>query len=225
VIVAPTEPQKLRAAAQRVSMLPERFGCDVIWRSRGRWVGVQRKEVADLCASVGDGRLGQQLSQMKDLLGDGGTCVVMVEGEPRWTLDGEMVTGGWGRGLTRQQWAGVLWTVQANGAWLWFTRDLDGTIEALTWLKAWTAKDRHTSLVKREKPVAPWGNPGNADFARHVLMGLPGVGVETATRVVERFGGGVVGWTVTREELETVDGIGKKKADAMWRALGGDGGG
>ena len=46
-----------------------------------------------------------------------------------------------------------------------------------------------------------------------------------ATRVVERFGGGVVGWTVTREELETVDGIGKKKADAMWRALGGDGGG
>lgn len=219
MMVAPTEPPALRAIATKVTMYPEAFGCDVMWRSRGRWVGVQRKEMADLIASVSDGRLGQQVAQMQPLIEQGGVCVVVVEGEPRWTLEGEMI-GGWGRGLTEAQWRGVLWSVQSRGVWVDRTRDLTATIEWIGSFKAWCAKDRHGSLNKRTGPVNMWGKPTNADFQRHMLMGLPGVGAELADRLIAKYGM-PLRWTVTREELMQVEGVGAKKADAMLKALGG----
>lgn len=216
MIVAPTEPPALRAIGRVGTMGETRFGADVVWRSRGRWVGVQRKELRDLVSSVADGRLGQQLAMMAAL----DVAVLLIEGQPRFTLDGEM-TGQWGRGMTLKQYRGVQWTAMARGVWVCGTKDLEDTIAWIGDFKAWCAKDRHMSLMKRDGPYNSWGTPGNDDFARHLLMGLPGVGSEIATRIVEKFGGVPWKWDVTREELLAVEGLGAKKVDRLMAALAG----
>lgn len=217
MIVAPTEPEMLRRMATTVGTWGEtRFGADVVWRVHGRWIGVQRKEVADLIASVQDGRLGQNLSMMRGL--DIG--VLLVEGAPKFTVEGEMLAGGYGRGLTKAQWRGVLWSAAHEGLWVDHTASVRDTCEWVGQFHAWTAKDKHGGLLKRNGPIVAWGKPGNDDFAKHLLMGLPGVGPEMAGRIVERFGGVPWKWTVSREELLTVEGIGPKTADRIMGVFG-----
>ena len=220
MIISPTEPAKLRAIATDVSTrLESRYGSDITFRSRGRWVGIQRKELKDLIQSVNDGRLGQNLMQMADL--DVG--VLLVEGEPRFTLEGELTNHAFGRGLTQAQWRGVLWSAQSRGLWVDRTRNLDETIEWVQQFEAWCSKDRHVSLIKREPVLSPWGAPGNKEFARHILMGLPGVGVELADRIVAKFGGIPWRWECTKEELMEVEGLGKKKAEKIMGIFGSEG--
>ena len=57
LIVAPTEPLQLRAIADRVHMLPESYGCDVLVFAGGLKIGVQRKELRDMLASLDDGSI------------------------------------------------------------------------------------------------------------------------------------------------------------------------
>lgn len=214
VIISPTEPAELRAIGE-CSLLPESFGADVAWVAHGGWVGVQRKEVKDFIASMGDGRIGQQVAQMKRL----NHAYMVIEGRVVWTIDGEMVGDGFGKPMSKAQWRGAIWSIQNDGVQVGYTESLRDTIEYVRQLEGWSRKKKHTSLTKRETVFAPWGEAGNRDYARHLLMGLPGVGVELADRIIDKFGGVPWTWTVTMKELLTVEGIGKKKAERLWMAL------
>lgn len=223
MIVAPTEPSKLRAIASAVSMVPERYGCDILWTANGKMVGVQRKEFADLVASVADGRLGMQLDQMRTVLDGGGICAVVVEGEGKWTVDGAWM--GRGSGLSAGQYRGVLWSVQRRGVWVGWTRDLDGTIGWLRDFERWTAKAKHVGLNKREGPSVEWGKAGNRDFERHLLCGMPGIGGELAERILDEVGMPFVMGDGMEDKLMKVRGMGEKKVAGMRRALGNGGNG
>lgn len=215
MLISPTEPVELRAIGT-TTLLPEKFGADVAWAMKGGWVGVQRKEVKDFIASIGDGRIGQQVSQMQALQ----HAHLIIEGRVTWTTEGEMVNAsGFGRPLTRAQWRGVVWSIQARGVHVGYTDSLADTILFIRQLEAWLKKERHTSLSKRDAVYAPWGKPGNRDFQRHVLMGFPGVGVELADRIIDKFGGIPISWSVTEQELLLVEGIGRKKAQMLLTAL------
>lgn len=215
MLISPTEPPELRAIGS-VTLLPEKFGADIAWAMKGGWVGVQRKEVKDFIASIGDGRIGQQVSQMQALQ----HAHLVIEGRVTWTTEGEMANAsGYGRPLTRAQWRGVIWSIQSRGVHVGFTDSLTDTIEFVRQLESWLRKEKHSSLNKREAVYAPWGKASNRDFARHVLMGFPGVGVELADRIIDKFGGIPLGWTVTVQEMLQVEGIGKKKAEMLMMAL------
>lgn len=220
MIVAPTEPAALKALGT-VSLLPEAFGVDVIWHAKGGGLaGVQRKEVGDLIASVRDGRLGKELAQMQRLK----HRMLVVEGRVEWTTDRKLMRG-WSD-FTEAQWRGVMWTVQNRGCWIVATADVPDTVRCVVQWAAWLAKDRHSGLRTRggiEKGDGGWGRPGNRDFEVHLLMGLPGVGGETAERMLDTFGVLPIKW---RDgivdgvgDLERVVGVGKKKAKKMWEAL------
>jgi len=219
VTVSPTEPPRLKAIASSITTVYEsKFGADVVFRSRGLWVGIQRKELGDLVNSVSDGRLGENLAKMK--LRD--IAVLLIEGTPKFSLEGELLgaAGRYGRGFTEASYQGVLWTVQSQGIWVAHTKTLDDTIKYIETLERWCSKERHTSLMKRPGPVNSWGTATNEDFARHMLMGLPGVGVEVANRVLEKFGRVPWEWSCTKEELMEVPGVGKKTADRLLGAFG-----
>jgi ERCC4-type nuclease len=200
-------------------MLTETYGSDVMWMTAAGWVGIQRKELKDLIASVRDGRLGMQLSQMQRL----SVAVLLVEGKPRFTIDGEMLVDSWGNdaSFTKKHYRGVLWSARAAGVHIDFTETLTETIEYCTWFENWSLKERHSGLRHRPGPDTSWGTPGHRDYAVHVVSGLPGVGTELAGRVVDQFGI-PFGWKITKEELMTVKGIGQKKADQMWKAIEGE---
>lgn len=215
MLIAPTEPAPLKAIGT-VNLLPERFGVDILFSSRGRWFGIQRKEISDLINSIHDGRLQREIAQMQGRLE---IAVLIVEGSVKWTLDGELVGNGWGKGWTRRQHRGLLWSVESKGVWTAQTGTVRETIDWVQDFELWCGKDRHHSLERRPGPSGMWGKPDHREYGCHLLMGLPGVGPELANRIYEHFGGVPWEWRVGMEELMEVQGIGKKKAEEILGAL------
>lgn len=214
MFVAPSEPPALRALRTNDTS-PEPFGADVMFAAQGKLWGVQRKEWKDLLASVRDGRLNKELAQMQQL----GVAILLVEGEPRWTRDGAIVHEylQW----SRKQWDGLLLSVQSRGVWLMHTKDLTGTIAFVLELHEWANKDSHASLYRRPKPANVWGERDNNDSQLWLLQAVDGIGPKQAQRIVEHFGRVPLQWSVTRDEMLQVKGIGKETVAKMWRLLDG----
>lgn len=214
MLVSPTEPPALKAIGT-VSSLPETKGADVMWAVQGGWVGVQRKEVHDLLASVADGRLAFQLGQMHQLhLG-----VFMVEGKIKWTTDGSMAEQ-YAQHWTRCAWRGLLWSIRRHGVMVECTDSLQDTIEAIHALEQWAQKRNHSSTTRRPGPQSPWGTADNREFGIHLLQGLSGIGPEMAAVIYDTFDGVPWKWDVTREELLAIKGMGRKKVDSIMAAIG-----
>lgn len=218
LLIAPTEPARLHAMG-RISSQPERYGCDVLWYARGKRWGVQRKEVKDLVASLEDGRLTRGRAMMRRC----DQTVLIVEGVMSWTADGLLVggkgTGGYGRDYSFGEIMGQVLSLANDGVWIWWTKDLGETAMAIAGVERWSQKETHQSLRGREPLVSSWGRPLSREYAIYMLTGLPGVGVELAGRVFDRFGRLPWRWDVTEDELASVPGIGKKKIAGMTRAL------
>lgn len=213
MLVSPAEPEKFRNL-YTVSSRPEKYGADFMFFCHGQWVGIQRKEISDLIASLADGRLQREVAQMQSL----DQRVLVVEGRVRFTDDGEMMDRPFGQKLTEKQWKGLLWSVRSKDIWVDYTTDTDDTIAWLGWFEAWFKRDRHSSLDRRPGPLSLWGTPNNEDYQRHLVMGLPGVGPELADRIVKNFGV-PFGWRIAYEDLLTIDGIGAKKAKTIWETI------
>lgn len=216
MLIAPTEHQ-LKGIG-KVSSLPEKWGCDIVMRTDKLWVGIQRKELKDLIASVQDGRLSKEVMQMS-ACGRLHIKVLLVEGKAQWTTDGVFMGSGFGASWTLAQQRGLLWTARLNGLWVDFTDSIQDTRVWLRMMEQWAGKAKHDSLGKRPGAIGAWGKPDSKEFGCHLLQGLPGVGPELATRIIKHFGGVPWLWSVGVNELMEVQGIGKKKASEMMNAL------
>lgn len=208
MLISPSEPSLLRAAG-KVSMLPEQFGADVLivpHASFGGYLGVQRKELKDLIASLADGRLGKQMMQLKGCA----QSLLLIEGKMRWSTDGVLQMDR-GENLTWEQWLGLTWTMRLTvGAWIDFTDSLSKTVMYCSELEAWAKKPHHRSLHTRPGPAKRWGVAGARDWERHLLMGFDGIGPELADRILDTVGM-PLRWGVTAEDLAGIRGLGPKK--------------
>ena len=213
VQVAPREPPSVRALG-RTSGEPERRGADVLWPSPLGLVGVQRKELGDLVASLRDGRLAAEMARIAAGLA---VAVLLVEGRLRWSSGGWLVTGG-RPGITRSQLRALLWSVQRRGVGITTTRDLPDTVAVLRHLHAWTGKRRHTTLDERPKIRSPGAD--RAAFGVHLLQSFPSVGPVLAADIVDHFGGGLpLRWSCDVAELAAVSGVGPVRAARLAAAL------
>jgi ERCC4-type nuclease len=191
-------------------MLPETFGCDLLFAANGRWAGVQRKEFKDLISSIRDGRLGEQIAKMSDP----GLCyrMVVVEGSAKWTMSGDLV-GRYGGGVTRQSLRKILWTARANGLWVDFSDSLDDTVRLLETFEEWCKKDVHRSLSGRPAVRSQWGTVNSRDYQVHLLQGLPGVGPELAAKILDQVGMPMM--LDPQSDLLSVSGLGPKRVAAI----------
>lgn len=213
MFVSAAEPASLRTLGP-YSPLPEQYGSDFLVVCPLGLVGVQRKEVHDLIASRADGRLARELAQMKQL----DVAILLVEGRLKWTSDGSLSTSHtqW----TRDQHLGLLFSIQSNGVWVNSSESLGDSREYLSRLEKWMMKDKHSGSMTRPKPQTIWGNRTDKDWACHAIQSVDGVGPEVAARIFDKFGLPFT-MTVTVEDLLTVDGIGKKRAEKIVRAFNG----
>jgi ERCC4-type nuclease len=215
LLISPTEPRPLKAIGE-VSLAPERNGVDVMWGARGGLWGVQRKELGDLLASKNDGRLSKELAQMGKLE----VAVLLVEGRPRWTTEGELMSDY--LTMSRRQYTAMLWSVRMRGVWVEFTDDLSHTIDLVRWLSDWSRKERHSGMRSRPGPAGNWGHVSDREWGIHLLSGIDGIGPGVAGAIFDAFGRAPLRWDVSKEELMGVKGIGPKRAGMMVKALGGD---
>lgn len=211
--VAPSEPIALKAIGKSSSM-SEKFGADLWWVAGGKLWGVQRKELKDLLASVEDGRLTREMGMMTRL----DYAFLIVEGWPRFA-DGQMLGDGWGRPWTEAGFYGMLLGIEQRGVSVWRTENLAGTIRWVQTAEEWSRKAKHSSLRAREG-IGPgkWGRPTNREYAVYVMTSFGGVGPELAGRIFDTYGL-PLRWTVGVEELMALEGIGKKKAEMIVKAL------
>lgn len=212
MLVAPTERHFHDLGTS--SSIPERYGADflLVSPSLGK-IGVQRKEVEDLVASVNDGRLYKELIQMRAL--DIG--VLLIEGRLQWTADGLLMSKAkW----TRAQHLGVVLSANLKGYWTISSNGVDDTREWLRQFTKWAGRTTHKGLTTRPKPTRDeWGTRQSRDWGLHVLMSFDGIGSEVAGAMYDHFGGLPMRWDVTEAEMMEVKGIGKGRARKMMEAL------
>lgn len=205
MLISPAEPEHLRMLGHS-SWIPETFGADFLFTSDNGVFAVQRKTIHDLLASIIDGRLQREIP----LLHTADAWLLMIEGHPTWTSDGNMLQERW----TRKQWDGLLLSlVLAHVPSIIKQGD-----EVPIWLRGvdeWWKKG-HTSLTVRPKDDILSAR----DFAVHLLQSFDGIGPKTAGEIFDHFGRVPLRWTVTSKELQQVKGIGARRAKMMFRALG-----
>lgn len=216
MLISPTEPVQIRRMGQ-TSLKPESHGSDILLATRMGLVGIQRKEVKDLVASVYDGRLDKELSQMKSLDG----AILIVEGKQLWSSDGLMlgIQSRW----SRKQQIGLELSAQLRGCWTLRSGSITETIDLVLMVQDWAMKERDI-ISQRHGPMSPWGSRGSTDWLYHLIQGLEGVGPKLARVIVDRYGCPFK-WKddVTVEGLMTLEGIGIGRAEKIYGALGGDG--
>ena len=216
IYVAPSEPEALRSVADHVSQHPERFGVDVLLVGAHNTVGIQRKTVSDLVASLNDGRLAEQSVLMKGLALD--EVVVLIEGNVRF-VDNSLMIGGWGEKLSRKQFKRVLATLRASNIHVHPSESLEDTVHWVEVLGEWADVEHHSTLAPVGRTVAgDWGEKKRKHYQVQVLMGFPGIGKGLAERIVDVLGGLPFMWK-DKEALGAVPGVGKKKLRAMEELL------
>ena len=84
----------------------------------------------------------------------------------------------------------------------------------------WAGKD-HRSLKQRPGlGKGMWGtNPTDPEWVMWMLQSVPGVSSVLAERIYAKLGNPLV-LKVTKEQLLEVEGLGKKKVEALWRLFG-----
>lgn len=215
MLLSPTEHKLHKYNLGKIHMAPEEHGVDILMVAKGRKLGVQRKAVPDLLASVEDGRLTREIAMMKQL----DQAILLIEGRMAFDGDGNLLGNDYGRRWTRGSIQGLLWSARQKGCWVQHTDGLADTVQTLVNLELWWKKGRHTTLEQRPGATSPWGtSPSDRDYAMYVLQSVPGVGVELAGRIYDLYGLPLA-WTIGKDALMKVPGIGKVKATKMMKAF------
>jgi ERCC4-type nuclease len=210
LLVSPAEPKLLRDLGETSTLCEER-GVDFLLTSPAGLVGIQRKEVRDLVASIRDDRICRELGQSKDLT----QTVLLVEGDWRWQANGQSLTCD---GFSRSQLDGLLLSFQANGWWVLQSANIKETCEVIQRVKNWFSRGDHLSLLTRPKSRAPWGTHKNREWGIHVWQSFDGIGVKVAGDLYDALGLPMQ-WTVSEKELLGVKGIGKGRVKKLLAAL------
>ena len=214
MLVSPAEPRQLRELGNTSSQ-PERWGADFLLYSKTvGMVGVQRKEINDLVASIDDDRLAREIPLLQRL----DMAIILIEGRLEWTDDGHLFTSGASSRFTRAQYQGILWSLSLSGLTVGCTTSTTETIEYLLLFSRWLTKSRHTGLLRRTQKAGrdEYGIRTTRAQQIFTLQSFDGVGYERARAIVDFYGGLPLAWTA---KLDDVPGIGAATAARLGRLL------
>lgn len=217
LLVSPAEPKALRRLGE-TSFAVEEYGADFLIVGEAGIIGLQRKQFpGDFLSSVTDGRLHTVVMKLTATT----LPLVLLEGQPQWTQDGELLHSH-GAGLKRSTLRAMEWSLIAAGIGVQWSDNLADTVVYIEALMKWWAKDRHNGFSTRPgiSRANEFGRPiPQRDWAMHVLQGFNGVGPSLAGRIYDEFKRLPLQWDVTRVELGAVHGLGPKRLEALTSSI------
>jgi ERCC4-type nuclease len=224
MIIAPTEPKEFLELGV-VGSAPEQFGADFLFPivegpNRGSLIGIQRKELSDLVASIRDGRLSKELLQMATSPLSG--KYLLVEGTVRETNSGNLYLGRRASNFSFDSFRGILLGIQAQNCHVIYSESVDDSVRRIKQLESFWNKE-HFGL-SRPKPSGDWGKADTHEFQIHILTSFPGVGRKMAERILSHFNGIPIHWDCEEWQLTEIEGIGDKKAKSIYQCLRGKNG-
>lgn len=172
---------------------------DFVARHNGRTLAIERKTSADLCASIDDNRLAEQVHRMSE---SGVPCAFILEGG---------MTGVKSQPLPR---LASMRTRLQFGMNMRVIETIDMADTAYSVVTAIRDAFFGTGTAFDLRPVKIPGI-GHVERAMHMLQAIPGVSPTRAAALINRFGSiaGVAG--ASAKEIATIDGIGSKTAAAL----------
>jgi ERCC4-type nuclease len=166
---------------------------------------VERKTIKDFAVSIIDGRLFKQMIRIANSTFTG---VLILEGTAIDTVD---------LGMTRESMQGALITVSLIlGIPVLRSKTPSETAKLIVYIGRQTESTAGGGVHHRHG-YRPKGKRKRQLF---ILQGLPGVGLERADRLLDRFGSVEAAISASSSELQSVDGIGIGVADLIRWAVG-----
>lgn len=203
MLISPMEQQPELKALGTSSPEVEKYGVDYLLLSPSGLIGVQRKAVSDLVASIRGDRLQREITQMAQL----DQAVLLVEGNWKWDRNGRHTRSGY----SRREYNGLILSVQSFGIWVVTTANVEESVDYLRQMELWFQKPLHESLLRKPKAKVPEGI--------HILQHFDGVSLTRAKAIYEWFGRVPLRWDTTPEEMLKVPGLGKVTVDKLWKAI------
>jgi len=166
-------------------------------------LGVERKEVNDLAASIMDGRVFGQIELCKSTFQ---TAVVLIEGDMRQIRSA----------IAPQALDGFLsYVALLSGVQLMHSTDADHTAALLHRMALHVTHGLGYEVSLRA------GKPKDlSSIRRYLVEGLPSIGPAGAKTLLTALKTPRAVFTATREELATIKGIGPKTIDRIFEVLG-----
>ncbi len=203
-VVDAREPDTIRSKLLELGWYQEQLYTADYWffTINYKKVGIERKTVADLCASIGD-RLSSQLMKMLEHYD---VSILIIEGKWAKAYNEKISTP---QGYEFWTWTQVwnyLRTWQDRGLTLELTVNEGHTIKRLNELYAYYMKNAHTGGVTRSI----------VSDSRILALQCGGIGEKLGMALLEKFGSLKAIANATAEEFATIEKIGDKKALALY---------
>jgi len=223
ILLSPSETELAKELGEDAitSVVPEQRGADIVIFSKNAGFFFQRKGVpGDFISSIEDGRMARATSLLSK---QAGFNRLILEGKFKYWPDGKLFISR----KVRSRWSeaqiiGILFDIEfVKGIPLTWTSDIEDTARYLRRLVVWAERSTHTGLYTRPSVKGAWGVPTIEDVQLWLLQGFQGVGVQTASSIVEHFGRVPLSWSCTFNELCEVKGLSHKRAEKMWETLPG----
>lgn len=218
--IAPTEHELQRILRNTThgwisSPLPEQHGCDILAPTRNGVIGFQRKTLPDLTASLQDGRLYYELSQLVSSATVTHSFLI-VESLFTRTTDNLHYTEA---PISVSTLRALVAKFAAYGTSYVPTSSPPDTLAACLSISHYLSSDKALSIHRPKQTSNEWGLTTNKTYGVFLLQSFPGIGPKVATAIYEHFNGVPLAWTVTAADLARVPGVGKVRAATLLDAL------
>ncbi|HDI86120.1 MAG TPA: DEAD/DEAH box helicase [Candidatus Korarchaeota archaeon] len=163
-------------------------------------VAVERKTVEDLAASLVDGRIFEQIHRLREVYE---IPILLIEGRDPYRPSR--------RGVSPRSLMGLVSSLAIMGVPVLWARDHRDTAQILRLIARREQLERRRRVVLKSAPAKSLSE----DMER-VLSSIPGVGPETARKLLKRFGSLIDVFNADRDQLMEVRGVGRKLADFIY---------
>ncbi len=167
---------------------------------------IERKRVDDLVRSVFDGRFFEQVGRLTEVCE---VPMLIVEGELE---DVKQITSKW-----KAIEAALLTAIIKFGVIPYYTKDVRHTAEVIKYIAEKSGGER--SFKSYFSKVVKPKSDDIREWQLYVVQSLPGVGVKTARKLLEKFGTLRAIFNASQSELSMIEGISEEKASRIIKVI------